>query len=49
MRKLIVICGRCGLEFALRDNGFTDPALSTCCPRCGSTHVHPRRIVDRVA
>lgn len=46
MSRLLVICARCDLEFALRDNGYIDPAATTQCPRCGSMRVRPREVTD---
>jgi Zn finger protein HypA/HybF involved in hydrogenase expression len=39
MSRLRVRCECCGIGFALRDNGFEDPAAGTWCPRCGSRNV----------
>jgi rRNA maturation endonuclease Nob1 len=39
MSRLRVRCTCCGTGFALRDNGYEDPAAATWCPRCGSRDV----------
>jgi DNA-directed RNA polymerase subunit RPC12/RpoP len=46
MGRLLVTCARCDLEFALRDNGYADPAATTQCPRCGSRGVRRREVTD---
>lgn len=46
MSRLLVTCARCELEFALRDNGYDDPAATTQCPRCGSREVRRREATD---
>ncbi len=39
MSRLMVRCEHCDARFALRDNGYEDPAVATWCPRCGSRNV----------
>lgn len=39
MSRLKVRCGHCGTGFAMRDNGFEDPAVGIWCPRCGSRNI----------
>ena len=39
MTKLTVGCSQCDLEFAVRDNGYTDPSRAIWCPFCGSRKV----------
>jgi transcription elongation factor Elf1 len=39
MSRLIVRCELCGTRFAMRDNGYENPALWTWCPRCGSDSI----------
>lgn len=39
MSRLMVRCEHCGTGFALRDNGYEDPAVGTWCPRCGSRNT----------
>jgi rRNA maturation endonuclease Nob1 len=44
--RLLVTCAGCDLEFALRDNGYTDPSMTTQCPRCGGRDVRRREATD---
>jgi hypothetical protein len=39
MTKLLVACSNCELEFAVRDNGYADPAGTIWCPLCGSREL----------
>ncbi len=49
MSGLLVTCARCDFEFALRDNGYNDPAATTQCPRCGGREVLRREVTDHAA
>ena len=47
MSRLKVRCGHCGTGFAMRDNGYEDPAAGIWCPRCGSRNVESWEVPAR--